>query len=52
MAGDIEAISTLAVREQIGRFKYIKEEDISSEFDKIINQLHKEMQESIVKEEI
>jgi V/A-type H+/Na+-transporting ATPase subunit A len=48
--GDIEVISALAVRERIGRFKYIKEDDIYSEFDKVIRELQVQMQESIVKE--
>ncbi|NLM80865.1 MAG: V-type ATP synthase subunit A, partial [Clostridiales bacterium] len=34
--GSIEAISTLEVREQIGRFKYVKEADVDREFDKIM----------------
>ena len=49
--GNIEAISSLAVREQIGRFKYVKEENIYDEFDKIMKNLNAQMQESIVKEE-
>lgn len=49
--GDIEAISALPVREQIGRFKYIKEADITAEYDKIINDLQNQMQDSIVKED-
>ena len=50
--GDIDAISSLPVREQIGRFKYVREEDITGEFEKIMNQLQKQMQDSIVMEEI
>ena len=50
--GNIEAISALAVREQIGRFKYIKEENIYAEYDKIMKNLYTQMQDSIVKEEI
>ncbi|NLM79691.1 MAG: hypothetical protein GX172_01000, partial [Clostridiales bacterium] len=50
--GSIEAISTLEVREQIGRFKYVKEADVDREFDKIMKQLHQQMQETIVMEEM
>ena len=50
--GSIEAISTLEVREQIGRFKYVKEADVDGEFDKIMKQLHQQMQETIVMEEM
>jgi len=49
--GDIEIISTLPIREQIGRFKYIKEEKISGEYDKIMKELQIQMQDSIVKED-
>jgi len=48
--GNIEAISALAVREQIGRFKYIQEENVSAEYDKIIKELQTQMQDSIVQE--
>lgn len=51
MGGDIEAISSLAVREQIGRFKYIKEENVSDEYDKVLRELESQMQNSVVKEE-
>ncbi|MFA7637093.1 MAG: V-type ATP synthase subunit A [Monoglobales bacterium] len=50
--GNIETVSALDVREQIGRFKYIKEEDVSAEFDKIIKKLYAQMQDSIVREEV
>lgn len=50
--GNIEAISALAVREQIGRFKYIKEEDTSADYAAIMKDLQTQMQNSIVKEEI
>lgn len=48
--GDIEVISSLAAREQIGRFKYIKEENVAAEFDKVLIELKNQMQNSIVKE--
>jgi V/A-type H+-transporting ATPase subunit A len=49
--GDIESISSLPIRERIGRFKYIKEESTSDEFDKIMKDMQSEMQDSIVKED-
>ena len=49
--GDIEKIATLAVREQIGRFKYVEEKDINTEYDKVFEEISKQMQTTIVKEE-
>jgi len=49
--GDIEMIASLAVREQIGRFKYIEENDIQSEYAKIDAEITKQMQTAVVKEE-
>ena len=49
--GDIEKIASLAVREQIGRFKYVEEKDIQDEFAKISDEISKQMQTTIVKEE-
>lgn len=49
--GDIEKIAALAVREQIGRFKYVEEKDIQTEFAKISDEISKQMQTTIVKEE-
>ena len=40
---DIEKLAALAVREKIGRFKYIKEDDIKVEFENIMQQLSKEV---------
>lgn len=40
---DIEKLAALAVREKIGRFKYIKEDDIKAEFENIMQQLSKEV---------
>ena len=48
---DIEKIASLAVREQIGRFKYVEEKDINSEFTKVEENIVSEMQTAIVKEE-
>ena len=49
--GDIEKIASLAVREQVGRFKYVEEKDINTEFEKISEEIVKQMQTTIVKEE-
>ena len=49
--GDIELISRLAVREQIGRFKYVEEKDINTEYEKVNAEIHSQMQTTIVKEE-
>ncbi len=49
--GDIEKIASLAVREQIGRFKYVEEKDIGVEFEKVNTEISKQMQTTIVKEE-
>lgn len=40
---DIEKLAVLDVREKIGRFKYVKEEDIQAEFENIMQQLSKEV---------
>lgn len=40
---DIERLAALDVREKIGRFKYIKEDDIKAEFENIMQQLSKEV---------
>ena len=49
--GDIEKIASLAIREQIGRFKYVEEKDINTEFEKVFSEISKQMQATIVKEE-
>ncbi len=48
---DIELLSTLPVRENIGRFKYVKESDIDGEFEKVLELLVREMAQSIRKGE-
>lgn len=40
---DIERLAALDVREKIGRFKYVKEEDIKAEYEGIMQQLSKEV---------
>ena len=49
--GDIEILSSLPVRERIGRFKYITEDKTAEEFDKIMQELQVQMQDSIIKED-
>ena len=49
--GDIEKIASLAVREQIGRFKYVEEKDINTEYEKVNAEIANQMQTTIVKEE-
>lgn len=44
---DIERLAALPVREGIGRFKYVKEENISEEYDKIIGELENQIAQSI-----
>ena len=48
---EIERVVSAPVREKIGRFKYIKEEDTSKEYDAISAELEKELNSTIVKEE-
>ena len=43
---DIEKIAALPVREAIGRFKYVKEEDIDKEFAEIDKRLSSELAEA------
>ncbi len=45
--GDIEAIANLAVREQIGRFKYIEESNVDDAFAKIIKEINAQMLETV-----
>lgn len=47
----IEDILKLAVRERIGRFKYVKEENVQKEFDDIISALGTQINECIGKEQ-
>ena len=48
---DIKDIIDLPVREAIGRFKYIKEDDIDAEFEKIDARLNSELADALNKEE-
>ena len=47
----IEALVSLPVREKIGRFKYVREEDIDAEYESVTNQLKKEVNSALRKEE-
>lgn len=47
---DISLLSSLHVREKIGRFKYIPEDNIQNEFEEIIETLDKEIKEASEKE--
>ena len=47
----IDKIAALPVRERIGRYKYTKEMDLDTEYESIINQLHREMEELKGKED-
>ena len=41
----VDALVKLAVRERIGRFKYMPEDRIAGEFDAIIREMNKEIEE-------
>ena len=47
----IDTLVSLPVRERIGRFKYVREEDIDTEYDEILKQLNKELNAQLKKEE-
>ena len=40
---DILFVSSLKVREKIGRFKYVKEEEMQNEFDAVLSLLAEEL---------
>lgn len=48
---DIEDVSELAVRERIGRFKYVKEEDTDEEFSRLSVEISNQLNELLRKEE-
>ncbi len=48
---DVEAVANLAVREKIGRFKYVQEEKTDAEFDKLSVEISSELNELLTKEE-
>ena len=47
----LNKLINLPVREQIGRFKYTEEENLDEEFEKVTEQLHSEIANTIGKEE-
>ena len=51
MGADIEALVALPVREKIGRFKYVTEDDAENEFVSIGAQLAFELSEVLSEEE-
>ena len=48
---DIEKISALPVREKIGRFKYVAEENTDAEYDKLTTEISSEIHDLLSKEE-
>ena len=48
---DIEKISALPVREKIGRFKYVAEENTDAEYDKLTTEISSELHDLLSKEE-
>ena len=48
---DIELVAELPVRERIGRFKYVPEEETDREFEKISVEISSELNELLTKEE-
>jgi V/A-type H+-transporting ATPase subunit A len=48
---DIEAVANLAVREKIGRFKYVEEEKTDAEFEKLSVEISSELDDLLTKEE-
>jgi V/A-type H+-transporting ATPase subunit A len=47
----IKNILNMEVREKIGRFKYTLPENIDTEYESIINALHREIEEAKAKED-
>ena len=48
---DIESVANLAVREKIGRFKYVEEEKTDAEFEKLSMEISSELNDLLTKEE-
>ncbi len=48
---DIEKLAGLEIRERIGRYKYIPNENLQKEYDEIITELHREIDALIGKED-
>ncbi len=47
----LQALIDMAVRERIGRYKYTHDEDVESEYEKIMNELHTEIAGAFGKED-
>ena len=47
----VEKLAVLPVREKIGRFKYVHEDNIDAEQEKVMNELQKQIAEEIGREE-
>ena len=47
----VDELAGLAVREKIGRFKYVKEEDVKTEYENVLNELKKEVNACVRGEE-
>ena len=45
----IDELASLAVREKIGRFKYIKEENVDTEYNNVMKELEKEVLQASAK---
>ena len=48
---DVEEVAGLAVREKIGRFKYIEEKDTDAEYSRLTTEISSELHELLTKEE-
>ena len=48
---EIESVANLAVREKIGRFKYVEEEKTDAEFEKLSVEISSELNDLLAKEE-
>ena len=46
----LQQLISLPVREQIGRFKYVTEEQLDTEYDKVTKKLHSEISNALGKE--
>ena len=47
----LRELINMPVREMIGRFKYVPEERVDGDYEKVLDQLHKEIANTFVKEE-
>ena len=48
---DVEAVAELPVREKIGRFKYVHEDDTDTEFRKLSVEISSELNDLLEKED-